>query len=58
MANTCAGANTAASPRRSLSMFVAVVLVMGLVTGVVHAETSSVERVESIVLHAGEWLSV
>lgn len=32
MANTCAGANKAAFPRPSLSMFVAAVLVMGLVT--------------------------
>jgi len=44
--------------RRGLALFAAALLVMGLVTTLVYAESNSVERSESVALHTGEWLSV
>jgi len=58
MGNTYASGIAPRNLRRGLGAFAAVVLVMGLVTSLVHAETNSVERSESVVLHTGEWLSV
>jgi len=49
---------TASGIRRGLVVLVAIVLVAGLLTSLAHAETNSIERSESIVLHTGEWLSV
>jgi hypothetical protein len=58
MGNTYAGGIAPTILRRGLGIFAAVLLVMGLVTSLVHAETNSVERSESVVLHTGEWFSV
>jgi len=57
MANTYAGGIAPRFLRPSLRVFT-VVLVMALVTSLVHAETNSVERSESVVVHTGDWLSV
>jgi len=58
MGNSYAGRAAPRILRRGLGVFAAVVLVMALVTSLVHAETSSVERSESVVLQTGEWLAV
>lgn len=58
MAGLSVGATVRGSLRLGLCVLVAVVLVTGLVTSLAYAETSSVERSESISLHTGEWLFV
>ena len=41
-----------------LSIFVMVILATAMTTGLAHAETTSIERSESIDLRTGDWLSV
>jgi hypothetical protein len=58
MGNTYAGRIAPRILRRGLGAFAAVVLLMAVVTSLVHAQTNTVERSESVVLHTGEWFSV
>jgi len=58
MVSEHAGQSTAAVSWRILSLIAMLVLVTGLTTGLAFAETTPVERSESVDLHTGDWLSV
>jgi len=58
MANEQTNENTTTLSLRILSVFIVGVLAIGLTPGLVYAETTPVERSESIDLHTGNWLSV
>jgi hypothetical protein len=58
MVNEHAGEAAAATSWRVLSAIVMLVLATGLTPGLAHAETTPVERSESVDLHTGDWLSV
>jgi hypothetical protein len=58
MVNQDASQNTTIRSWRILSVFIILVLATALTMGVAHAETTPVERSESIDLRTGDWLSV